>query len=153
LHGRGSLKNLLAMPVTPVEVMLGKIIPYVLVGFVQAALIIGRGVGIFGVPVFGSIFLLAALSTLFITANLSTGYTFSTIAQNQLQAMQMSMMFVFAQHSAFRLHVSVRRNAGMGARWIGEGPPLTHCCASCAPSCSKAQALPTCAMTHLCSRA
>jgi ABC-2 type transport system permease protein len=90
---RGTMENLLAMPITPVEVMLGKIIPYVLVGFVQAALIIGLGVGIFGVPVFGSIFLLAALSTLFITANLSIGYTFSTIAQNQLQAMQMSMMF------------------------------------------------------------
>jgi ABC-2 type transport system permease protein len=122
---RGTMENLLAMPITPVEVMLGKIIPYVLVGFVQAALIIGLGVGIFGVPVFGSIFLLAALSTLFITANLSIGYTFSTIAQNQLQAMQMSMMFFLPN---ILLSGFMFPFAGMPAwaRWIGEGLPLTH---------------------------
>jgi ABC-2 type transport system permease protein len=122
---RGTMENLLAMPITPVEVMLGKIIPYVLVGFVQAALIIGLGVGIFGVPVFGSIVLLAVLSTLFITANLSIGYTFSTIAQNQLQAMQMSMMFFLPN---ILLSGFMFPFAGMPAwaRWIGESLPLTH---------------------------
>jgi len=90
---RGTMENLLSMPIRPVEVMFGKITPYVLVGFIQAALIIGIGVGLFGVPVRGSLILLALLSTLFITTNLSIGYTFSTIVQNQLQAMQLSMMF------------------------------------------------------------
>src|SRR5262252_8271673 len=85
---RGTMESLLAMPITPVEIMLGKIIPYIIVGFVQASLVIG--IGLFGVPLLGSLFLLALLSTLFITTNLSVGYTFSTIAQNQLQAMQMS---------------------------------------------------------------
>src|SRR6195256_3480841 len=90
---RGTLESLLSMPITPVEIMLGKIIPYIIVGFVQASLIIGIGVWLFGVPLIGSLLLLAALSTLFITANLAVGYTFSTIVQNQLQAMQLSMMF------------------------------------------------------------
>jgi ABC-2 type transport system permease protein len=122
---RGTMESLLSMPITPVEVMLGKIIPYVLVGFVQAALIIGLGVGIFGVPVFGSIMLLALLSTLFITANLAIGYTFSTIAENQLQAMQMSMMFFLPN---ILLSGFMFPFAGMPgwARWIGEGLPLTH---------------------------
>src|SRR5262249_56202024 len=77
---RGTMESLLAMPITPIEIMLGKIVPYVIVGFVQAALIIGAGIGMFGVPVFGNLFVLALLSTLFITTNLSIGYTFSTVA-------------------------------------------------------------------------
>src|SRR5262245_25397988 len=89
---RGTMESLLAMPITPVEIMLGKVVPYLLVGFLPAGLIIGIGIGLFGVPLLGSLLLLALLSTLFITTNLSVGYTFSTIAQNQLQAMQMSMM-------------------------------------------------------------
>src|SRR5256886_4241965 len=90
---RGTMESLLSMPIKPVEVMFGKIIPYVIVGFIQASLIVGIGVLLFGVPILGSVFLLAALTTLFITTNLSIGYTFSTIVQNQLQAMQLSMMF------------------------------------------------------------
>src|ERR1019366_7517855 len=90
---RGTMESLLSMPIRPVEIMLGKIVPYVLVGFIQASLIIGIGVLLFGVPVQGSLIMLALLSTLFITTNLSIGYTFSTIVQNQLQAMQLSMMF------------------------------------------------------------
>src|SRR5204863_4958533 len=70
---RGTMESLLAMPITPVEIMLGKIIPYVMVGFVQAALIIGIGIGLFGVPLLGNLLLLASLSTLFITTNLSIG--------------------------------------------------------------------------------
>src|SRR5438067_13654258 len=86
---RGTMESLLSMPIKPVEVMFGKIIPYVIVGFIQATLIASIGALLFGVPILGSVVLLAALTTLFITTNLSIGYTFSTIVQNQLQAMQM----------------------------------------------------------------
>src|SRR5712691_8510608 len=122
---RGTMESLLAMPITPVEIMLGKIIPYIIVGFVQAALIIGIGMGLFGVPLLGSLLLLALLSTLFITTNLSIGYTFSTIAQNQLQAMQMSMMFFLPN---ILLSGFMFPFAGMPAwaQWIGEFLPLTH---------------------------
>jgi ABC-2 type transport system permease protein len=122
---RGTMESLLSMPITPVEIMLGKIIPYVFVGFVQASLIIGIGVLLFGVPIIGSLAVLAALSTLFIAANLSIGYTFSTIAQNQLQAMQMSMMFFLPN---ILLSGFMFPFAGMPtwAQWIGEALPLTH---------------------------
>jgi ABC-2 type transport system permease protein len=113
------------MPITPVEVMLGKIIPYVLVGFIQATLIISIGIFLFGVPVRGSLIMLALLSTLFITTNLSIGYTFSTIAQNQLQAMQMSLMFFLP---SILLSGFMFPFLGMPkwAQFIGEGLPLTH---------------------------
>ena len=122
---RGTMESLLSMPITPVEIMLGKIVPYVMVGFVQAALIIGLGIGLFGVPLLGSLALLAGLSTLFITTNLSIGYTFSTVAQNQLQAMQMSMMFFLPN---ILLSGFMFPFAGMPnwAQWIGEFLPLTH---------------------------
>ena len=122
---RGTMESLLSMPITPVEVMLGKIVPYVLVGFIQAILIIGIGVLLFGVPVNGSLTLLALLSTLFITTNLAIGYTFSTIAQNQLQAMQMSIMFFLP---SILLSGFMFPFAGMPvwAQYIGEGLPLTH---------------------------
>jgi ABC-2 type transport system permease protein len=122
---RGTMESLLSMPIKPVEVMFGKIIPYVLVGFVQATLIIGVGVLLFGVPVRGSLIMLALLSTLFITTNLAIGYTFSTIVQNQLQAMQMSMMFFLP---SILLSGFMFPFAGMPvwAQYIGEGLPLTH---------------------------
>ena len=122
---RGTMENLLSMPITPVEIMLGKIIPYIMVGFIQAAMIIGTGVLLFGVPILGSLFVLAALSTLFIATNLSIGYTFSTIAQNQLQAMQMSLMFFLPN---ILLSGFLFPFAGMPdwAQWVGEALPLTH---------------------------
>jgi ABC-2 type transport system permease protein len=122
---RGTMESLLSMPITPVEIMLGKIIPYIMVGFIQAAMIIGIGIGLFGVPLLGSLALLALLSTLFITTNLSIGYTFSTIAQNQLQAMQMSLMFFLPN---ILLSGFMFPFAGMPkwAQWIGEALPLTH---------------------------
>jgi ABC-2 type transport system permease protein len=122
---RGTMENLLSMPITPVEVMLGKIVPYVLVGFIQAILIIGIGVLLFGVPVRGSLVLLALLSTLFITTNLSIGYTFSTIAQNQLQAMQMSIMF-FLPSILLSGFMFPFMGMPVWAQYIGEGLPLTH---------------------------
>jgi len=122
---RGTMENLLSMPITPVEVMLGKIIPYVLVGFIQATLIIGIGVFLFGVPVRGSLVMLALLSTLFITTNLSIGYTFSTIAQNQLQAMQMSMMF-FLPSILLSGFMFPFLGMPLWAQYMGEALPLTH---------------------------
>lgn len=122
---RGTMESLLSMPIKPVEVMFGKIVPYVIVGFVQATLIIGIGVLLFGVPILGSLLTLALLSTLFITTNLSIGYTFSTIVQNQLQAMQLSMMFFLP---SILLSGFMFPFAGMPiwAQYIGEGLPLTH---------------------------
>ncbi|MBS0246123.1 MAG: ABC transporter permease [Proteobacteria bacterium] len=122
---RGTMENLLAMPITPIEIMLGKIIPYVLVGFVQAAMIIAIGVFLFGVPMLGNLGVLAALSTLFIAANLSIGYTFSTVAQNQLQAMQMSIMF-FLPNILLSGFMFPFAGMPLWARWIGEALPLTH---------------------------
>jgi ABC-2 type transport system permease protein len=122
---RGTMESLLSMPIKPVEIMLGKIIPYIAVGFIQAFLIINIGVFLFGVPVLGNLFVLAALSTLFITTNLAIGYTFSTIVQNQLQAMQMSMMFFLP---SILLSGFMFPFAGMPvwAQYVGEGLPLTH---------------------------
>lgn len=122
---RGTMESLLAMPITPIEIMLGKIVPYIMVGFIQATLIVGLGILLFGVPVIGSLTLLALLSTLFIAANLSIGYTFSTVAQNQLQAVQMSIMFFLPN---ILLSGFMFPFAGMPnwAQWIGEALPLTH---------------------------
>src|SRR6186713_2492953 len=122
---RGTMESLLSMPIKPVEVMFGKIIPYVIVGFIQGTLIVGIGVLLFGVPILGSVTLLAVLTTLFITTNLSIGYTFSTIVQNQLQAMQMSMMFFLP---SILLSGFMFPFAGMPvwAQYLGEGLPLTH---------------------------
>ncbi len=122
---RGTMESLLAMPIEPLEIMIGKIAPYIVIGFIQAVLILVFGRLVFGVPISGNIWLLAALSTLFIAANLSIGYTFSTIAQNQLQAIQMSFMFFLPN---ILLSGFMFPFAGM-PRWaqaIGEFLPLTH---------------------------
>jgi ABC-2 type transport system permease protein len=122
---RGTMESLLSMPIKPVEVMFGKIIPYVLVGFIQAVLILGIGVVLFGVPIFGSLALLALLSTLFITANLAIGYTFSTLAQNQLQAMQLSIMF-FLPSILLSGFMFPFLGMPVWAQYVGEALPLTH---------------------------
>jgi ABC-2 type transport system permease protein len=122
---RGTMESLLSMPIKPVEVMFGKIVPYVLVGFIQAAIIVSIGVLLFAVPIYGSLVLLALLSTLFITTNLAIGYTFSTLAQNQLQAMQLSIMFFLP---SILLSGFMFPFAGMPvwAQYVGECLPLTH---------------------------
>jgi ABC-2 type transport system permease protein len=122
---RGTMESLLSMPITPLEIMLGKIVPYVLIGFFQAALIVGAGMLLFSVPVFGSLFLLALLSTLFITTNLAIGYTFSTLAQNQLQAIQMAMMF-FLPNMLLSGFVFPFLGMPLWAQWLSEWLPLTH---------------------------
>src|SRR5581483_3339096 len=122
---RGTMESLLSMPIRPLEIMLGKIAPYILIGFMQAALILLLAVFLFAVPVAGSVLLLALLSTLFIATNLSIGYTFSTIAQNQLQAVQMSFMFFLPN---ILLSGFMFPYAGMPgwAQVVGEALPLTH---------------------------
>ena len=118
---RGTMESLLSMPITPVEIMLGKIVPYVMVGFVQAALIIGVGILLFGVPLLGSLALLALLSTLFITTNLVDRlHVLDPGAEPAAGDADVDDVLP-AEHPAVRLHVSVRRHAGW-AQWIGEAP-------------------------------
>ena len=122
---RGTMENLLSMPIRPLEIMLGKIAPYIAIGFFQASLIVLAALVLFGVPVLGSFGLLALLSTLFIATNLSIGYTFSTLAQNQLQAVQMAMMYFLPN---MLLSGFLFPFAGMPkwAQYVGETLPLTH---------------------------
>jgi len=122
---RGTMESLLSMPITPLEIMLGKIAPYVLIGFLQAALIVGAGVLLFSVPVIGNVALLAALTTLFVATNLSIGYTFSTLAQNQLQSIQMAMMF-FLPNLLLSGFAFPFLGMPIWAQWVGEFLPLTH---------------------------
>ena len=90
---RGTMENLLATPVRPFEVMVGKILPYIAVGYIQVTLILSAARFIFHVPMVGSLPLLYVVSFLFIAANLAVGITFSTLAKNQLQAVQMAFFF------------------------------------------------------------
>jgi ABC-2 type transport system permease protein len=122
---RGTLENLLAMPSHPFEVMLGKIIPYILVGYVQVALVLTGARFIFDVPMVGSIPLLTAAIGVFIAANLALGFTFSTIAKTQLQAMQMTVFFLLPSIllSGFMFPF---RGMPEWAQWIGEVLPNTH---------------------------
>ena len=122
---RGTMESLLSMPISPLEIMLGKIAPYVLVGFMQALLIVIAGVTLFSVPILGNLVLLAVLTTLFIATNLAFGYTFSTLAQNQLQAIQMSMMF-FLPNMLLSGFLFPFLGMPLWAQWIGEFLPVTH---------------------------
>jgi len=122
---RGTMENLLSMPIRPLEIMLGKITPYIGIGFLQATLIVVAAVVLFGVPILGDVSELAVLTTLFIATNLSIGYTFSTLAQNQLQAVQMAMMFFLPN---MLLSGFLFPFAGMPkwAQYVGETLPVTH---------------------------
>ena len=122
---RGTMENLLSMPIKPVEIMLGKIAPYVVIGLAQAIIIIAAGYFVFRVPILGSPLALAGVTALFVVSNLSIGYTFSTIATNQLQAVQMAMMYFLPN---ILLSGFMFPFAGMPqwGQWIGEALPLTH---------------------------
>jgi ABC-2 type transport system permease protein len=122
---RGTMENLLSMPIDPLEIMLGKITPYIVIGFLQATLIVAAAVFLFRVPLLGDVSLLAALSTLFIATNLSVGYTFSTLAQNQLQAIQMAMMY-FLPNMLLSGFLFPFAGMPLWAQWVGETLPLTH---------------------------
>ena len=122
---RGTMESLLAMPIKPVEIMIGKIAPFVLVGFVQMTIIVGAAHVLFGVPIMGSVWLLVGLATLFAAANLAVGYTFSTIAENQLQAVQMTFFF-FLPNILLSGFMFPFRGMPEWAQAIGEMLPLTH---------------------------
>ncbi len=122
---RGTMENLLAMPVKPIEVMAGKIAPYVLIGAVQVTVIITAARILFGVPFVGSVGLFAVATLLFITINLAIGFAFSTLAQNQLQAMQMSIFFLLPSILLSGFAFPFRGMPGW-AQAIGEAIPATH---------------------------
>jgi ABC-2 type transport system permease protein len=122
---RGTIENLLAMPTKPLEIILGKIIPYILTGFLQVLLILIAGELIFHIPMQGSILLLLLLCIPFIAANLAVGLTFSTIASNQLQAMQ-STMFFFLPSILLSGFMFPFKGMPIWAQSIGQVLPLTH---------------------------
>jgi ABC-2 type transport system permease protein len=122
---RGTYENLLAMPASPIEIMNGKIAPNVIVGAVQSTIILLIAKFVFAVPMAGSLGLLAAALAVYVVANLAVGYTFSTLADNQLQAMQMTMFFLLP---SIMLSGFAFPFAGMPhwAQMIGEVLPATH---------------------------
>lgn len=122
---RGTMENLLSTPVRPTEVMIGKIVPYILVGYIQVALILLAARFLFDVPIIGSVLLLLGVMFLFIVANLAVGVTFSTIARNQLQAMQMAFFF-FLPSILLSGFMFPFRGMPTWAQWLGEILPLTH---------------------------
>ena len=122
---RGTYENLLAMPATPLELMIGKIAPNIVIGAIQSCVILAMAHLRFQVPMLGSLTVLAAALAVYITANLAVGYTFSTIAGNQLQAMQMTMFFLLP---SILLSGFAFPFMGMPswAQRIGEVLPATH---------------------------
>lgn len=122
---RGTMENLLAMPVRPTEVLVGKITLYVLVGYVQVGIILLASRYVFHVPIHGNLLLLLIGSLFFIAANLAMGITFSTLARNQLQAMQMAM-FIFLPSILLSGFMFPFRGMPKWAQVIGECLPVTH---------------------------
>lgn len=122
---RGTMENLLSMPTRPLEVLMGKIIPYILVGYIQVGLILAASHFLFHVPMVGNLFLLLAAALVFIAANLAMGITFSTSAKNQLQAMQMSFFF-FLPSLLLSGFMFPFRGMPAWAQTVGEVFPLTH---------------------------
>ena len=122
---RGTMENLLAMPVRPIEVMLAKVVPYIGIGYAQATLILAIAAAVFGLPIRGSLLLLSVALGFFIASNLALGLTFSTIARNQMQAIQMAQ---FTLLPSFLLSGFMFPFAGMPiwAQWAGEIFPVTH---------------------------
>jgi ABC-2 type transport system permease protein len=122
---RGTMENLLSMPTRPSEVLVGKIAPYILIGYVQVAVILIAARLLFHVPMHGSIPLLLVCALVFIAANLAMGITFSTIAKNQLQAMQMTF-FMFLPSILLSGFMFPFRGMPHWAQAVGEIFPLTH---------------------------
>jgi len=122
---RGTMENLLSTPVHPMEVMIGKIIPYIIVGYIQMCFIVLAARYLFQVPLAGNLLLLLVVSLLFIAANLGVGLTFSTLARNQLQAVQMAFFF-FLPSILLSGFMFPFRGMPPWAQWVGEILPLTH---------------------------
>ncbi|RUR17176.1 ABC transporter permease [Legionella septentrionalis] len=124
-YERGTMENLLATPLKPIEVMIGKIVPYIIVGYIQVLLILLMAKFLFGVPMQGSVLLLLILCLPFIAANLAMGLTFSTLASNQLQAVQ-SAMFFFLPSILLSGFMFPFRGMPDWAQYVGNALPLTH---------------------------
>jgi len=122
---RGTFENLLSTPALPIEVMTGKIVPYILIGLIQVTLIILAALYIFNVPMKGNLFVLYGVVLLFIAANLTLGITFSSMARNQLQAMQMTFFF-FLPSILLSGFMFPYRGMPEWAQWISSVLPLTH---------------------------
>ena len=122
---RGTMENLLATPATVLEVMTGKIVPYVLIGLIQVTLVLTLAWLLFGVPIHGSLTVLYLAVLIFIAANLTLGLTFSSLARNQLQAMQMTFFF-FLPSMLLSGFMFPFRGMPNWAQDIGEALPLTH---------------------------
>lgn len=122
---RGTMESLLAMPVRPLEVILGKLIPYIVVGYIQVVLILLAARVLFNVPIEGSLTLLLLACLPFIAANLGVGLMFSTLAKNQLQAMQLSFFFFLPSILLSGFMFPFRGMPGW-AQDIGNILPLTH---------------------------
>ncbi len=122
---RGTMENLLATPARPFEVMVGKILPYVALGYVQLGVIMLAAWALFDVPMVGSLALLMPLIGVFMLANLGVGFTFSTLARNQLQAMQMTFFF-FLPSMLLSGFMFPFRGMPEWAQRLGEALPLTH---------------------------
>jgi ABC-2 type transport system permease protein len=124
-HEKGTMETLLATPLRPLEVMIGKLLPFVLVGYIQVVLILLMAKFMFFVPIMGSLTLLLVLTLPFIVANLTVGLTFSTLATNQLQAAQSSMFF-FLPSILLSGFMFPFRGMPIWAQWLGDLLPLSH---------------------------
>jgi ABC-2 type transport system permease protein len=122
---RGTFENLLATPALPIEVMTGKIVPYIVIGLIQVTLVLLAARYIFNVPMLGNLVLLYGVVLIFIAANLILGITFSSIASNQLQAMQMTFFF-FLPSMLLSGFMFPFRGMPYWAQLIGSVLPLTH---------------------------
>jgi ABC-2 type transport system permease protein len=122
---RGTMESLLATPAIPIEVMTGKIIPYIVVGYVQVTVILLAARVLFQVPMVGNLGLLYLGALCFIAATLAVGITISTLATNQLQAMQMSFFF-FLPSLLLSGFMFPFRGMPEWAQTLGEMLPLTH---------------------------
>ncbi|MEQ1755665.1 MAG: ABC transporter permease [Micropepsaceae bacterium] len=122
---RGTMENLMAMPLQPSEVMAGKILPYIIVGYIQVTVVLIAALVLFKVPMLGSYLDLSVALAIFIAANLSVGFTISTVAQNQLQAMQMTFFF-FLPSILLSGFMFPFRGMPEWAQWIGQVLPNTH---------------------------
>lgn len=122
---RGTMENLLAMPASPLEIMLGKVIPYLMVGAVQVLVVLGAARFLFGVPFVGSITLLLVGISIFVMSLVLLGYTFSTLARSQMQAMQLTFFF-FLPSLMLSGFMFPFRGMPDWAQVLGEIFPLTH---------------------------
>jgi ABC-2 type transport system permease protein len=122
---RGTMENLLAMPARPAEVMAGKVTPYLAVGIFQTALVLVVARYLFEVPFHGSLLVLLAGVAIFVLANLALGFTFSTIAKTQMQAMQLTFFF-FLPSLLLSGFMFPFRGMPQWAQFIGDLLPLTH---------------------------